>query len=112
METLIQRLIQLSSELVQRMNECELEEIEAYMEARDIIFAELQQNVPAAEEIVALRNQVERILEMDTVITGRMTVLLTEANREISKINKGRRTKSIYETGFYGDDSVFFDTKR
>lgn len=112
MEMLMQRLIQQSSKLNERIYICELEDIEVYMQERDVIFAELQQLNPSPDQVAALRPLVLRIAELDTVITGRMTELRNEASQEIDKINRGKRSKSMYESGSYGADSLFFDTKR
>ncbi|RCW44808.1 hypothetical protein [Paenibacillus prosopidis] len=112
METLLLRLIQLSSKLIERIDSCKLEDIEVYMQERDIVFAELQQLIPAPDQVAAFRFEISRITEMDTIITGRMTVLRNEANHEIDKINRGKRSKSMYESASYVDDSLFFDTKR
>lgn len=82
------------------------------MEERDHIFTELNQVLSVSEQTSSFRSQVERIIEMDTVIIGRMTVKLAEINIEIDKITKGRRTKTLYDSGSYGDGSLFFDAKR
>ena len=112
MEALLKQLIHLSSSLMERLSGCGIEDIETYKQERDLIFAELQQLNPSPDQAAALRPQVLRIAEMDTVITGRMTELRDEAKREMDKINRGKRSKSMYESGSYGDESLFFDTKR
>jgi hypothetical protein len=112
METLMLRLIQLSAELVGKIDSCELEDMEEYMKERDQIFAELQQCTPTVEQAAALRPLTQRILESDTVITGRMTELYNEASDEIDKINKGKRSKTMYQSAYAGEDSLFFDTKQ
>ncbi|MBD2868419.1 hypothetical protein [Paenibacillus arenilitoris] len=112
METLLQRLNQLSSELVSNLRGSVLEEIDAYMEERDRIFAELERlGPPSSSQVAEHRQQVERLFAMDRIIIGRMTELRDEANREIDKLNKGKRSKMLYESS-YGDDSLFFDRKR
>lgn len=112
MEALLKQLTQLSSNLIERLDSCELEDIEIYMQERDVIFADLQRIAQPHEQVTAFRPHILRIAELDTVITGRMTELRDEANDEINKINRGKRSKSIYESTSYGDDSLFFDTKR
>lgn len=112
MEALLKQLNQLSSDLIAQMESCELEDMEIYMQQRDIIFAKLQSFNPSPDQAAAFRPQVLHIAELDTVITGRMTELRKEATKEIDKINRGKRSKSMYESGSYGADSLFFDTKR
>jgi hypothetical protein len=73
---------------MERLSSCGLEDIETYIQERDLIFAELQQFNPAPDQAAALHPQVLHITEMDTVITGRMTELRDEAKREMDKINR------------------------
>jgi len=87
-EALLKQLIHLSSSLMERLSGCGIEDIETYKQERDLIFAELQQLNPSPDQAAALRPQVLRIAEMDTVITGRMTELRDEAKREMDKINR------------------------
>ncbi|WP_424766662.1 hypothetical protein [Paenibacillus sp. sgz302251] len=112
MEALLNQLNQLSSELIARLDNSKLEDMERYMQEREMLFAELQQLPPVREHDTDTRALVLRITEMDAVIKGRMTVLRNEANHEINKINIGKQSKSKYDSGSYGDDSLFFDTKR
>lgn len=112
MEALLNKLIQLSSNLVGQIGSCELEELDVYMEEREKLFDELHQFTPGSDQVAAYRPLVELIEKQDAVITGRMTVLRNEANHEIDKINRGKRSKSMYESSSFGDDSLFFDTKR
>lgn len=112
METLLKHIIQLSSELTSRIDSCNLEDLDVYMQERDLIFTELQQYTPTPDQATAYRSHFERIIEMDNVIIGRMTVLRNEANHEIVKINKVKRSKTMYESVSHGEDSLFFDTKR
>ena len=112
MEALLKQLNQLSSDLVGRIASCELEDMDAYMEERDLLFAELQQLASGSLHTSETRSLVEHIQQQDSIITGRMLELRGEANAEIDKLNKGKRTRSMYDSGAYGDDSLFFDTKR
>ncbi|NIK79335.1 hypothetical protein FHS15_004495 [Paenibacillus castaneae] len=82
------------------------------MQERDDLFTELEKVTLTPDQVAACRPIVLHIMELDNVITGRMTKLRNEANIEIEKINRGKRSKSMYESGAYGDDSLFFDTKR
>lgn len=112
METLLNKLNQLSSNLIERLDSCEMEELVLYMEERDNLFAKLQETPPDREQVTTFRPLVEIILKQDVVIMGRMMVLRNNANLEIEKINIGKRSKSMYDSNSYGDESMFFDTKR
>lgn len=112
MQQHLQRLVQLSSELVWRLDGCGLEEIEAYMEERGRIFTELKQLVPDSASADQNRGLAVSMIEMDRIITGRMTQLSEEANRELNKLGRSKRTKAMYDSSPYGEDSLFFDTKR
>jgi hypothetical protein len=112
MELLLQRLIQLSSDLIKQLEKCKLEDIEAYMEERNLLFADLQQLSLTPDQAVGFHLLGEQIQKQDSVIIGRMTELRVEADQEIDKLNKGKRSKSMYESASYGDDSLFFDKKK
>ncbi|MCA0757561.1 hypothetical protein KP806_21090 [Paenibacillus sp. N4] len=112
MQQHLQRLVQLSSELVRNLDGCGMEEIEAYMEERGRIFVRLKQFTPDSASAHQNRELVASMIQMDRVITGRMMNLRDEANRELNKLSRSKRTKAMYDSGPYGDESLFFDTKR
>ena len=112
METLLKQLNQLSSNIIERLASCELEDIESYMEERDALFAELQQHASQASPSAELRSLIASIQQQDKVITGRMTELRDEANAELDKLNKSKRTRSVYDSDTYNNDGMFFDTRR
>lgn len=115
MELLIKRLNQLSSDLRERITSCELEDMDAYMAERELLFTELQQLAAASGGIYVtpeIRQMLQQLEQHDSIIIGRMVELRNAANVEIDKINKGKRSKLTYESGSYGDDSLFLDAKR
>lgn len=86
--------------------------MDAYMEEREAVFSKLQQLAPKRPPSAEARLLLEQIRQQDHVIIGRMTVLRDQANAEIDRINKGKRTRSVYEADTYNADSLFFDAKR
>lgn len=113
MEATIRLLTQLSSELIERLEKAELEEVSDYMRERDAIFLQLQQMRPSPAQAAELRPAVERILTMDAEIVGRMMQLRAEARNELDKVSNGRTAKNTYEDSYgYEQESFFFDTKR
>ncbi len=112
MEAIIESLNQLSSSIVDQINSCDVELLEAYMDQRNLLFDELKACSWSPEQVEAVRPQIENIRQLDKVIIGRMTQLLEEADHELKKFNKAKLSKVAYESGGYGEDSLFFDTKR
>ncbi|WP_168123420.1 hypothetical protein [Paenibacillus sp. HB172176] len=112
MEAQLNKLIQLSSNLIEKMESSDLQSIEEYMTQRDKLFADLQQLPVERYEADALQPLIERITKQDSVIIRTMAALKHAAFVEIEKINRGKRSKSVYESSSYGDDSLFFDRRR
>ncbi|MDQ6422497.1 hypothetical protein RB620_23990 [Paenibacillus sp. LHD-117] len=82
------------------------------MEMRNLLFDELQQMKPTHEQRATLKPLVDHIQIQDHVIVSRMVQLYEDANVELNKINRGKRSKTMYESAAYGEDSLFFDAKR
>jgi len=89
-----------------------MDDLGSYMLQRDGIFIELQRMRPTPAEAAALRSRVERILEMDAIIIGRMALLRSEAEAEMNKLSNGRVAKNTYDDYTPEQESHFFDTKR
>ncbi|MCR2806727.1 flagellar protein FliT [Paenibacillus soyae] len=113
MEMLLNQLNQLSTRLIERLPYCTLEEMDEYMMSRDSIFEELQQQKPTPHEVSKYKELVQHLLGQDALIIERMMKLRDEAQKDISQVNTGKRSKSLYDNDSYGgDDSRFFDAKR
>lgn len=108
----LQRLDQLSSELVQQLENCEMEQFDIWMEKRQCIFDELMKHTSLHSLTDQERLLAGRIQEMDKLIVARMKQLSDEARLELDKLNRAKRSKSMYDTVSYGDDSLFFDRKQ
>lgn len=112
MEAILSSINQLSANLVAELEQSDLKTIEAYMEQRDRLFVELQEHVPTPEEKRQLQPLVKQLQKQDALILQRLAHLRNEAKQELNKLNLGKRSKSMYESASYSDDSLFFDTKR
>ncbi|GLX70894.1 hypothetical protein [Paenibacillus glycanilyticus] len=112
MEALLQRLIQLSSNLVERLDNADLEQIDNYMQQREELFRELEQLVVPAEQMAVLRQEADRLISIESVIVARMVTLRDEAKQQWEKIQQGRRSQARYDSAYGGGDSLFFDARR
>jgi hypothetical protein len=113
MEQHILRIRQLSSDLMERLDECGFEEIDAYMKERTSLFEEmvlLQGEMPFRGEHAI---EAGRVLEMDRRIVERMRVVQIQLGAEADKLQSGKKSKSVYESPKnYSLESYFFDSKR
>ncbi|MBH5320627.1 flagellar protein FliT [Paenibacillus sp. GSMTC-2017] len=112
METYLNQIIQLSSNLLEKIESSDLETFEAYTEQRDELFAKLQELTPTKEQVEKLQPLVRQIQSQDTIIVSRMTQLQQEASDELNKLKVSQRSRSMYESSVGNDDSMFFDLKR
>jgi hypothetical protein len=113
MEQHILRIRQLSSDLMERLDECGFEEIDAYMKERTTLFEEmvlLQAELPFRDELAL---EARRVLEMDRRIVERMRVVQIQLGAEVDKLQSGKKSKSVYESpNNHSQESYFFDSKR
>lgn len=112
MEALLQRLIQLSSNLVERLDNADLEQFDEYMRQREELFKELEQMEAPMEKMAVLRLEADKIISSESVIIARMISLRDEAKQQWDKIQQGRRSQAKYDSAYGGADSLFFDAKR
>lgn len=112
MEALLRQIIQLSSSIIEQVDKIDLESLEAYMQQRDQLFGELQKLAPTSEQVLLLRPLAAQIQEQDHSIVNQMVELRSKANNEMDKLNRGKLSKSAYDSSPYGEDSLFFDAKR
>ncbi|MCK9858069.1 MULTISPECIES: hypothetical protein [Paenibacillus] len=112
MEALLQRLILLSSNLVERLDSADLEQFDEYMRQREELFLELEQLVVPAEQMAVLRLEADRLISIESVIVARMVTLRDEARQQWDKIQQGRRSQARYDSAYGGGDSLFFDARR
>ncbi|CAM3349843.1 hypothetical protein PALU110988_17915 [Paenibacillus lupini] len=112
MEALLQRLIQLSSNLVERLDNADLEQFDEYMRQREELFKELEQMEAPVEKLAVLRLEADKIISIESVIIARMVTLRDEARQQWDKIQQGRRSQAKYDSAYGGGDSLFFDAKR
>jgi hypothetical protein len=112
MEALLQRLIQLSSNLVERLDNADLEQFDEYMRQREELFKELEQMEAPVEKLAVLRLEADKIISSESVIIARMVILRDEARQQWDKIQQGRRSQAKYDSAYGGGDSLFFDAKR
>jgi len=110
--TLLNNLILLSSDFLERIEQCDLDDFEAYMGERDQLFADLQKLQPDRTQAATYRPLIDLITQQDAVIVGRMTAMRNEASEEIENLSRGKRSKVVYDSGPYSEDSRFFDRKR
>jgi hypothetical protein len=86
--------------------------IGAYMAERETLFLRLENVQADPATMNKLKPLVDSILQMDSVIVGRMMELQAEAETELNKIAAGRTAKSKYEGGTAEQESYFFDAKK
>ena len=107
----MQELEQFTRDLVNRLQSLSYEELAAAVDKRGALIDQLRTLSPAAEEIGKYRDRVQRVLDYDEIILGRLNELKNEAAKGMQKIVTGRKQRSVYEQA-YTADGIFIDKRK
>lgn len=111
MDEMVYRLETLMRETVERLEETSLEDMEAFVQAREVIISEMKQFGADSFRDPSLKEAVGRVMELDVSILSRMEALKEEASTGLNKTRAARMQRNGYESK-YAADSVFFDRKK
>ena len=111
MSNLLDELERLTLAMVNRLDEADYEELEAFVEKRESHMEQIAAQEEQKPFLARYSEQVRRILEHDHAIKGRMLALKLEASEALSRMDKGKKQKSAYEAA-YSPDSYFFDKRK
>ncbi|MDF2645158.1 MAG: hypothetical protein K0Q73_963 [Paenibacillus sp.] len=110
MDNVIERLEQLTNDVLAKLDTIEWEDLEHFVEARDELICELNECIAAVPTEVQ-RERIRRILSHDKIIVHRMTFFKSEAEAQISKMSNAQKTRSAYNS-YYSSESHFVDKKK
>lgn len=111
MDELIRGLDQLTQEILERLQETAYEELEAFVEDRQELVDSIAEQVELGNWTPAQKQEINRILEHDHVILGRMNALRLEAKDWLYKRNQAKVQRNAYEAA-YTPDSFLMDRKK
>lgn len=110
-QTYLHQLQELTSTMMSELYEMNYEQLEAFVEERQMIVNGLvelfAEQPPSAEE----KNKVEELLGHDHEIIARMNVLRLEAQDWLHKRGQAKTQRNAYETN-YAPDSFLMDKKK
>jgi hypothetical protein len=97
--------------MVNRLDEADYEELEAFVEKREALMEQIRTQEEQKPFLANHSERVSRILEHDHAIKGRMLALKLEASDALARMDQGKKQKSAYEAA-YSPDSYFFDKRK
>lgn len=105
------KLYQLTQNLMERLYEAEFEELELFIDERQILVDDVIRQFSTTSASVMEKAEIERILQHDPEIIARMNALRLEAQDFLQKRSQAKIQRSAYEAG-YTPDSFLMDRKK
>lgn len=111
MDELIRELDQLTQEMLDRLPDAVYEELEDFVEERQILVDSIAEKVAICPASAAQMREIERILGHDAALLARMNALRLEAQDFLQKRSQAKIQRSAYESA-YTPDSFLMDRKK
>ncbi|MEK3790875.1 hypothetical protein MKX42_03805 [Paenibacillus sp. FSL R7-0204] len=111
MDKLLQELEHLTLAMVSILNDSSYEELEAFVEQRQILVDAIGQEVEKCQPTLAQKEDIRRIMEHDPAIVARMNAHRLEAKDWLQKRGQAKIQRNAYETA-YTPDSFLMDRKK
>lgn len=111
MDELIRSLDQLTMEMMIQLQEATYEELEDFVEERQILVDSIAEQVAICPATSAQKQEIQRILGNDHELLDRMNALRQEAQNFLQKRGQAKVQRSAYEAG-YTPDSFLMDRKK
>lgn len=111
MYNLVHSLKEITEHMVAQLDYVTEEQIIFFIDQREQLVQQLQQNVITDAERREYGSIVQGVLEHDNVITNKLEELRSGASDDIQKVNVARVQNTAYSTP-YIQDSYYFDKKK
>ncbi|UQZ33831.1 hypothetical protein C2I18_10010 [Paenibacillus sp. PK3_47] len=111
MDELIRSLDQLTKAIIDRLQEATYEELEAFVEERQKLVDGIAEKRVICQLSPAQQSEINRILEQDYELLGRMNALRLEAQDFLMKRGQAKMQRNAYESA-YTPDSILMDRKK
>lgn len=111
MDNLLQELEQLTLAINAQLMGATPEELEAFVEQRQILVDAIGEEVEKCQMTSAQKDVLRRIMEHDPAIVARMNAHRLEAKDWLQKRNQAKVQRNAYEAG-YAPDSILMDRKK
>ncbi|RAV17407.1 hypothetical protein [Paenibacillus contaminans] len=114
MHEAIERLQELTANLVRDLPQATVDDIESFISERGLLVERLSGLNLTGDAYRQASNCIKEVLSHDPVIIERMNALRDEAAQGLSKFNNARMQRSAYEVGdsYSYNESLFFDSKK
>ncbi|MCG7379576.1 flagellar protein FliT [Paenibacillus sp. ACRSA] len=109
--TYIAQLEQLTSTIMDVLYEANYEQLEAFVDERQVIVNGLLEQFSLEPASVTEKIEIEQLLGNDQEIVARMNVLRLEAQDWLHKRGQAKTQRNAYESG-YTPDSFLMDKKK
>lgn len=110
MDKLISDLEELTQGILPRLQYASYEEMSNFVEERQPIIDQLKESIDTQTLSSSLRERLNAVLQLDTVLLGRMQALKEEAANWLLQRGQAKAQRSVYETS-YAADSILMDRR-
>lgn len=111
MDKYIIALEELTEAILNRLNQTSYEELESFVEERQILMDEITQRLKDQTPTSDQKSRLSAILQTDTLLIGRMQTLKDEAAEWLRQRNHARAQRDVYEMT-YTPDSYLMDRRK
>lgn len=111
MDNCILELNKITQDIINRLENCSYEELNDFVEQRQIMIDQLEQHVRKQSIGVIQQNQLRELLKADPVILERMQQLKSEAAKWLQQREQAKAQRSAYEAA-YTPDSFLMDRRK
>jgi len=111
MNNTISGLEELTHQLMGRLNQVSYEELSNFVEQRQSLVDEISRMSEAIPLTAAEKQQLQAILQSDSVILGRMGILKSEAGDWLQQRGQAKIQRNVYEAA-YTPDSILMDKRK
>ena len=111
MDELLQRLKQLSVDMMRKLDRATMEDFVEFTQKREQIIGELKRRQAEFQKTAATARLVDEISQYDAPLISRMNELKQEASDGLAKLERSRMQKKAYDAG-YAFESAFIDKRK
>ncbi|WP_339267533.1 hypothetical protein [Paenibacillus sp. FSL R5-0470] len=111
MDNCILELNKITQDIINRLENCSYEELDDFVEQRQILIDQLEQEIRKQSIGEVQQNQILELLKADPMIIQRMQQLKNEAANWLQQREQAKAQRSAYEAA-YTPDSFLMDRKK
>ncbi|MCD1260824.1 flagellar protein FliT [Paenibacillus athensensis] len=111
MDSLIQRLEELTRQGLEQLPNMDYEQLGEFMESRAAIINSIASVSLTTAQQALYRGRIQEVLRQDPIFKAKMEALRSEAREQLQKFETSRTQRNAYDHAYDGE-SFFFDKKK